>query len=84
MIKTILFAFLAVCGVNSTNPNEQPDKKPPDESVKDQHFCCTSIDVKTSSGDGCIAIGKEHMGQCKKVLYCNGSWANDEGKVTCL
>jgi hypothetical protein len=92
VLKAILFAALAACGVPSTPataepPPEQPDKLHPPGEVKpiDQHFCCQSVDPKTESGEGCTAISDslELINTCGKVLHCEGNWTKDDGKVSC-
>jgi hypothetical protein len=84
LAKPIVFAFLAACGIGSgaaANPNE---KAPPEDDIEDgQHFCCTSVDQKNLSGDGCGAISKENINGCDKMLYCHESWTKDDGKVVC-
>lgn len=89
MIKAIVFAALAACGLQPTPatadpPTEQPDA-PSEDPIKpmDQHWCCASVDFKTLSGEGCWTIGAGQTDQCPKVLYCPGAWVKDEGKVQC-
>jgi hypothetical protein len=93
VLKAILFAALAACGVPSTPattepPPAQPDKKPPGEVVKpiEQHWCCQSVDHETKTGDGCdpISGSLETIAACNKVLYCSGDWTKSDGKVHCL
>ena len=86
LTKTILFAVLAACGVPSTPAiaPDEPDKLPPEEpEVKDQHFCCQSVDPKTFTGEGCQLITEQQVALCNKILYCEGNWVKDDGKVTC-
>ena len=89
MIKAIVFAALAACGINPTSstadpPGEQPDA-PPEEPIKpmDQHFCCQSVDPKNKTGDGCNTIAPTQIDACAEVLYCPGFWAKHDGKVHC-
>jgi hypothetical protein len=92
MIKSIVFAALAACGVQSTPataeppPSEQPDKKPPDDETKDSHWCCHSVDPKTKSGEGCTAFSGsiEVINTCAKYLHCPSGATKDDGKVTCI
>jgi hypothetical protein len=89
LAKTLILSLIAAFGVPSSaqNPDDPdaPDEVQPPEGTEDgQHFCCTSIDTKTSSGDGCTMLASEHIVLCNNVLYCNGSYAKVEGKVTCL
>jgi hypothetical protein len=68
------------------NGPDEPDKAPPEEpELKEQHFCCQSVNHKTKSGDGCdpISGSLETIAACNKVLYCPGFWTKDDGKVTC-
>lgn len=51
------------------------------EIAEDQHFCCEKLG--DNAGTGCTAIPKEWIQQCAKVLYCGGSYTNDEGTVKC-
>jgi hypothetical protein len=118
--KSILFALLAACGVQShsaASPDErlggdpywddesqaaadaasrdwldrrmktapdESDKLPPEEpEVKDQHFCCQSVDLKNWTGDGCVTIAPTQIDLCTNVLYCPGKWGKQDGKVTC-
>jgi hypothetical protein len=89
VIKAIVFAALAACGVSPTPAAEPPAEQPGEfepGGVKpvDQHWCCASVDFKTLSGDGCWTIGAGQIDQCPKVLYCPGAWVKDEGKVQCV
>jgi hypothetical protein len=88
--KLLLLALLAACGVPSNTatieppPEQPPDVKPPDDpGLEDQHFCCQSVDFKTFSGDGCQLITELQVALCNKVLYCEGNWVKDDGKVAC-
>lgn len=82
MLESVVFAIIAAC---SGNPNAPPDKEPPPEApAEDQHFCCTDIDVKTKSGDGCVMIHESQLLLCTTILYCGGDWALKDGKATCL
>jgi hypothetical protein len=91
LIKPLILAVIAACGVPSTQstaepPPEQPDKKPPGEvKPMDQHFCCQSIDHKSLSGDNCNAISDalEVINACAEVLYCEGNWTKSKGTVRC-
>lgn len=85
-VIAFIFALLAACGVPSGAP-EQPDKKPPEEIQEGQHYCCFSVGVTQAgkgTGDGCVTAGAGNIDSCDKVLYCNGDWLKDDGKVTCL
>ena len=89
LTKSLLIGVLAACGVPSTTvttePLGQPDGQPPEPPEEGgQHFCCSSIDLKTKSGDGCVTIDKSHIPACNKVLHCGDDWAMIDGKVTCL
>lgn len=89
LTKPLLALILAACGVSSTPttaepPAEQPDKLPPSEvKPTDQHFCCQKVDHKTMSGEGCQTMGAGQIDLCANVLYCEGNWAKEEGKVWC-
>lgn len=89
LTKIILFAVVAACGVPSIPatadpPAEQPDKLPPEEpEVKDQHFCCQTVDQKNLTGDGCNTIAPTQIDACANVLYCEGNWSKKEGHVVC-
>jgi hypothetical protein len=92
VLKAILFAALAACGVPSTTAtaeSEQPTEfEPPEPVVKpiDGHFCCQSVDPKTKSGEGCTAFSGsvEVINQCAEYLYCSGDHAKHDGKTYCL
>jgi hypothetical protein len=65
-------------------PPDDPDKVAPREDIQeDQHFCCQSVDPKAMTGNGCVIIGQSQIDQCAEVLYCAGSWAKHDGKVSC-
>lgn len=89
--KSLLALIIAACGVTSTPataepPAEEPDKLPPGEvEPADQHFCCQSVDLKTLTGEGCTAISSslELINTCTNVLYCEGNWGKQDGKVVC-
>ncbi len=91
MLETILLAALAACGVQPTPATTEPPAEQPDEfepgGVKpaDQHFCCQSVDLKTLTGEGCTAISTslELINTCANVLYCEGNWGKQDGKVVC-
>jgi hypothetical protein len=89
MLKAILFAVLAACGVPSTQavaepPPEQPDKKPPGEvEPVGQHFCCVDVDEKTFSGEGCVLISEQQVALCENLLYCDKKYVKKDGTVTC-
>lgn len=95
LTKSILIAFLAAFGVVSspevspeaspkTNPEASPpEKQPPEDFQEHQYFCCTSVDLKTFTGEGCTAINNEKINTCANVLYCPNMWARSEGKVAC-
>jgi hypothetical protein len=84
MFKLIIAAILTACGVQ---PSEVPhDIDPPGcakPAEEEQDFCCTSVDFKTKTGDGCVAISKENINACSKVLHCPGFFTKDDGVVTC-
>ena len=90
MLRTIIIAVLAACGVSPTQatdadpPAEQPDA-PPESEIKplDQHFCCQSVDHKSLSGEGCVTIGPNQIDACSEVLYCEGNWTKSKGTVRC-
>lgn len=83
--KPLLAIILAACGVNSSPATEQPDKKPPDETVRDNvYFCCQGVDLKTASGNGCLTIGEKEIDRCDTVLACADGFVKVDGKVTCL
>jgi hypothetical protein len=88
--KPVLIALLAACGVNPSTettdpPTEQPDKKPPDETVKENvYFCCQDADLKTASGEGCLTIGEKEIDRCNTVLACADGFIKKDGKVFCL
>lgn len=82
MLKTIMFAIIAAC---SGSPNAPADKQPPpEEPPEDQHFCCTDIDNKTKSGEGCAPIHESQILMCSTILYCGGDWSLKDGKASCL
>jgi hypothetical protein len=83
IITTIIVMFTACAELAPKPPNGQPDKKPPNEVQEDQHFCCERLGGDGKSGEGCISIDITHVGGCNRVLYCGGSYENDNGKVTC-
>jgi hypothetical protein len=68
--------------MTASNPDE-PDKPHDEPKVKDQHFCCQSVDSKTFTGEGCSLITEQQVALCNKILYCEGNWVKDDGKVTC-
>jgi hypothetical protein len=89
LTKPILLTFLAACGVSSDSktaepPPEQPDKKPPDESRQDQHFCCVQVNLEKKSGDDCVPIGAAQLLACNEILYCSGDWGKSNGVTKCL
>jgi hypothetical protein len=91
LIKPLILAVIAACGVPSTSattdpPAEQPDKKPPDAKPKDSHWCCQSVDPKAKSGEGCTAMSGslELINACAEYLYCSGDAAKHDGKTYCL
>jgi hypothetical protein len=93
MLKAIVFAVIAACGVPTTTataeppPPDQPDDfaRPPAPPPEEQHWCCQSVNHKTKSGDGCdpISGSLETIAACNQVLYCPGFWTKDNGKVIC-
>jgi hypothetical protein len=90
VIKPLIIAFLAACGVNSNlapteQSAEQPDVQPPDDINKDNvYFCCHDVDAKTKSGDGCVTIGEKEIDRCDTVLFCADGGTKKDGKVTCF
>jgi hypothetical protein len=90
VLKAILFAALAACGVPSTPATVDPpdDFKPAEPDVKpiDSHWCCQSVDPKTKSGEGCNMISStiEVVDACAQYLNCSGGATKQDGKVTCL
>lgn len=86
--KPLLLTIIAACGVASgaATPAEQPDKKPPLADIEEgQHFCCFSVTASgKGTGEGCTGIDKVNINSCDKVLYCEGGWVKEDGKVTCL
>jgi hypothetical protein len=87
MLKPVLLALLAACGVHSGSesaPDEQPLAPPDvDDAQEDQHFCCKSVNVKNWTGEDCVTIPKESIDFCNAVLYCPGKWGKSDGIVTC-
>ena len=87
MLRTIIIAALAACGVSSipatAEPPDEYEPTEPDVKPLDQHFCCQSLDPKSPSGNDCVPVDESHLAACNKVLYCEGSYTNDDGKVTC-
>lgn len=89
--KPIILAIITACSVPSTPatteppPTEQPDAPPDEPEVKDQHWCCQSVDHKAKTGDGCSAISGslETINACANVLYCPGFWTKEDGTVQC-
>jgi hypothetical protein len=79
MTATILASLLALLAALGGPP--EPDRPPPIERGKDQHFCCSTI--ADGIGDGCVLIGPENANTCDKVLYCDGGWTKVDGEVTC-
>lgn len=82
--KPLLIALVAACGVTSgasADPDKQPPPEPPLE--KEHYFCCQELDPKGFSGENCTEIPESHVIACSKVLYCDGKYKKDEGKVTC-
>jgi hypothetical protein len=85
LTKPLVLALIAACGIHSSAPTEQPLKPPEiEEGGEDQHFCCSSVDFDTASGDGCVAIAKESINLCNDVLYCDGKWGKKGDTVKCL
>ena len=86
MIKAIMLAALAACGVqptpatNADPPAEQPDV-PPESEIKplDQHFCCQSVDHKSLSGDGCVTIGPNQIDACQRSALLRGQLDEVQG-----
>ncbi|KIG18901.1 hypothetical protein DB30_07237 [Enhygromyxa salina] len=76
-------AILAACGI-TTNPPDAPDEiEPPDDEQVEQHFCCSSVDLKNMTGENCVAINKEQINTCLSVLYCGNTWGKDNGTIAC-
>jgi hypothetical protein len=95
LTKALLFTIIGACGVaagaaSNHDPVLAPEPDgpsdfapPPEDPPEDQHFCCATIDTKAWTGSDCVPIGKEHMANCDRVLYCPGKWANEMGHVIC-
>jgi hypothetical protein len=91
VIKPLLIAFLAACGVTSDPataepPPEQPVEPPDTDGLEDGHnFCCQEIDPdpEVFSGDGCVEIAEVHVALCNKLLYCPDKYKKVDGTVTC-
>lgn len=83
LTKAVLtIAILAACVAPSNPPD---DGYQPNQTVlMDQHFCCNKVDPKTLSGEGCTAIGPEHINTCSKVLFCPEGWTKNDGDVSCV
>jgi hypothetical protein len=84
IIATII-AFVLSCGA-PPDPHEPPDDvKPPPDLVEEngQYFCCSSLGGN-GSGNGCITIDASHQSACTMVLYCGGTFENNNGHVTCI
>jgi hypothetical protein len=95
MLRTIIIAALAACGVSPTQnpaaadpPVAPDDKELPDGEIIpiESHWCCQSVDPKTASGEGCTSISgtPEVINACAEYLNCSGSAAKHDGKVTCI
>jgi hypothetical protein len=90
LTKPLLAIILVACGANSSGATtefatEQPDKKPPDETAKENvYFCCQDADLKSGSGDDCLTIGEKEIDRCNTVLACADGFIKKDGKVTCL
>jgi hypothetical protein len=85
MTKFIL-ALLAACGVPNTpsaatEVAESPETIETPPLIKDHYWCCGSLG--TNSGEDCTEIAESQAALCAKVLYCDGNYTNDEGKVSC-
>jgi hypothetical protein len=81
-ILASILALLSACG----SPHDPPDEvKPPPPFTEEngQHFCCSNLGGN-GTGSGCITIDTSHQGACTMVLYCDGSYENNNGHVTCL
>jgi hypothetical protein len=87
LLRTLLLALVAACGVSNSDPDERPIKPPDaDKPAKDQHFCCKSVSVdkdKMGHGDGCALAEKVHIAGCSTILYCPGGYTMDNGVVDC-
>ena len=79
-IVASILALLTECGVSSAT---EPPIEAPEESREDQHFCCTDVSTN-GTGEGCVAINKENINSCDRVLSCGDKWVKKDGKVTCL
>jgi predicted small lipoprotein YifL len=81
---SILLA-LAACGLRSDASSPTEDSRPPVDEPEDQHFCCTDVDPKAMTGDGCTAISGalETINACANLLYCDGNYTKTNGKVAC-
>jgi hypothetical protein len=91
MIKAIVFAALAACGVQPTPAVEPPDEpneyEPTEPAVKpiESHWCCKSVDPKTMSGQDCTAFSGsiEIINTCAQYLHCSGGATKKDGNVQC-
>jgi hypothetical protein len=87
LTKPLLAVIIATCGAApsvsaSTQPPEyQPPLEQPQE--KDHYFCCSELDDKGFSGNGCTEIPESSVVACNKVLYCDGKYKKNDDKVTC-
>ncbi|PRQ05751.1 hypothetical protein ENSA5_00710 [Enhygromyxa salina] len=76
---TILLSALLACATQGDPATQVERSSPknlqsPRESGEDQHFCCEDVELDNESGEGCSAIGKEHINSCANVLCCSGNW----------
>jgi hypothetical protein len=84
LTKTLLVALLAACSLRSEPPDEQPVEPPEQEWKENVYFCCTSVDHKTKSGDGCTTVGEKDIDRCSTVLVCSDGLTKTDGVVTCF
>ncbi|HLT36343.1 MAG TPA: hypothetical protein VK034_08655 [Enhygromyxa sp.] len=88
LIRPLLLALIAACGVSNPDTDEQPIQPPDaDKPAQDQHFCCKSVstdkEVKVGHGEGCALAEKLHIGGCTTILYCPRGYTMDGGVVDC-
>jgi hypothetical protein len=82
LIKPVLVALLAACGVHS-NPDSPTEIGPPDDITEGTYFCCHDVDPVKATGDGCVTISEKQVDHCSTVLYCGGTFTKEDGTVRC-
>lgn len=91
MLKHLLLTLLAACSSSDSAivptpeaPEGQPLAPPESVEIEEQHFCCSKVDAKTRTGDGCFLIAKDDLRLCTTaILYCPGFYTMDGGVVEC-